>query len=135
MPGPNTGLTGAERRQFARIPFDAELLLSGAGHHWEPELLDVSLKGLLIRAPEDWEVPDGTELHAILTLDDQETVIRMDVKVAHVEAGRIGLGCVHLDLDSISHLRRLVELNLGDAALLDRELAALGDDPLDPQPT
>jgi len=32
----------------------------------------------------------------------------------------------HIDLDSISHLRRLVELNLGDEALLERELAALG---------
>ncbi len=134
MPSPTTGLTGAERRQFSRIPFDADLQLTGAGHHWEPELLDVSLKGLLIRTPEDWEVADGSQLHAILTLDDQETVIRMDVQVAHVESDRIGLGCVHIDLDSITHLRRLVELNLGDAALLDRELAALGEDPLEPPP-
>ncbi|NQD96622.1 PilZ domain-containing protein, partial [Pseudomonas sp. CrR25] len=30
--------------------------------------------------------------------------------------------------DSISHLRRLVELNLGDEALLERELTALGEE-------
>ena len=33
----------------------------------------------------------------------------------------------HIDLESISHLRRLVELNLGDSSLLERELAALSD--------
>ena len=39
----------------------------------------------------------------------------------------IGFVCRHIDVDSISHLRRLVELNLGDEALLERELAALGE--------
>ena len=31
----------------------------------------------------------------------------------------------HIDLDSISHLRRFVELNLGDEQELERELGAL----------
>ena len=39
----------------------------------------------------------------------------------------VGMVCRHIDVDSISHLRRLVELNLGDEALLERELAALGE--------
>ena len=30
-----------------------------------------------------------------------------------------------IDLDSITHLRRLVELNSGDAAMLERELHTL----------
>jgi hypothetical protein len=33
--------------------------------------------------------------------------------------------CESIDLDSITHLRRLVELNAGDPALLERELTAL----------
>ncbi|VAX04921.1 hypothetical protein MNBD_GAMMA20-584, partial [hydrothermal vent metagenome] len=43
----------------------------------------------------------------------------------HSENDHIGFRCEHIDLESISHLRRLVELNLGDAKLLDRELSAL----------
>ncbi len=33
--------------------------------------------------------------------------------------------CEHIDIDSITHLKRLIELNLGDEALLHRELAHL----------
>jgi hypothetical protein len=33
--------------------------------------------------------------------------------------------CKEIDLDSISHLRRLIELNLGDQEELERELGAL----------
>jgi hypothetical protein len=40
----------------------------------------------------------------------------------------LGFVCRHIDLESISHLRRLVELNLGDESLLERELAALGEE-------
>jgi hypothetical protein len=32
------------------------------------------------------------------------------------------LKCNFIDVDSISHLKRMVELNLGDASLLNREL-------------
>jgi len=53
--------------------------------------------------------------------------IRMQARVAHVAGGRIGLEREHIDIDSITHLRRLVELNLGDPALLERELHELGD--------
>ena len=52
--------------------------------------------------------------------------IRMDVTVAHVEDQHIGFRCEHIDLDSITHLRRLVELNVGDIDILNRELSALG---------
>jgi hypothetical protein len=45
--------------------------------------------------------------------------------ITHVEGLYIGLACRNIDLDSVTHLRRLVELNLGDVALLERELSAL----------
>ncbi|HXK57002.1 MAG TPA: PilZ domain-containing protein, partial [Gammaproteobacteria bacterium] len=38
----------------------------------------------------------------------------------------LGLRCVSIDMESIGHLRRLVELNLGDAELLHRDLESLG---------
>ena len=36
-----------------------------------------------------------------------------------------GLLCKGIDLDSVTHLRRLIELQLGDPALLERDLAEL----------
>jgi hypothetical protein len=52
----------------------------------------------------------------------------MEVVLTRAQPQSLGFVCRHIDLDSISHLRRLVELNLGDEQLLERELAALGDD-------
>lgn len=49
----------------------------------------------------------------------------MDGTVVHCEDGHLGFRCDHIDLDSISHLKRLVELNLSDEALLERELSEL----------
>jgi hypothetical protein len=46
-------------------------------------------------------------------------------EVVHVEDGRLGLRCTEIDLESITNLRRLVELNLGDEAALHREMSAM----------
>jgi hypothetical protein len=51
--------------------------------------------------------------------------ISMSTTVTHVAGRRVGLRCDNIDLDSVTHLRRLVELNAGDPNLLDRELSAL----------
>ena len=57
--------------------------------------------------------------------DEQGTTIRMEVAVVHHLAGYYGLACREIDLDSVTHLRRLVALNLGDETLAEREFAQL----------
>jgi hypothetical protein len=42
-----------------------------------------------------------------------------------VAGHRVGIHTLEIDLHSSEKLRRLVEVNLGDAALLERELAAM----------
>jgi hypothetical protein len=49
----------------------------------------------------------------------------MAVELRHVEPHRLGFQCRYIDLESASHLKRLVELNLGDPTLLEREFAHL----------
>lgn len=113
------------QRRFTRVPFDADAVLTRNGQEWPCTVVDLSLKGALIERPEVWDGTAGEDCTLVLTLGE-EVQIRMEVKVAHVEEDQIGLSCRDIDLDSITHLRRLVELNLGDAALLERELMALG---------
>lgn len=60
-----------------------------------------------------------------ITLADNNVVIRMQVMLTHPEAGHAGFTCHHIDLDSASHLRRLIEFNLGNEASLQRELHAM----------
>jgi hypothetical protein len=116
----------AEHRRFSRIPFQATVILAHDQRRWEAQLIDISLKGALVARPSDWSAAVGASVDIEVRMEVGEVVIDMSTRVAHIEGDRIGLSCEHIDVDSISHLRRLVELNLGDEAQLQRELSALG---------
>jgi len=112
------------QRHFTRVPFDTPVRMISAQGSTAVRLLNISLKGALVSQPPGWAIAPGTLLALELMLDDNAH-IRVNAKVAHAEHGHVGLYWDHIDLDSMTHLRRLVQLNLGDAAQLDRELAAL----------
>lgn len=120
-----------DRRHFSRINFDAWAELRQGTRLWRAAVVDLSLRGLLVREPADWDARDET-LHAAIELD-QSAIIHMNVRCRHRQDGVIGFVCEHVDLESASLLRRLVELNLGDADLLERELGALGTPTTNPE--
>lgn len=114
-----------DRRRFSRIPFDAPVSLHQ--DHWQTQaqLLDISLRGLLIEQPQNWSEADSNQpLQVVVNLSNLEQ-IHMDARAVFAREGLIGLECQHIDLDSISHLKRLIMLNLGNAELAERELTAL----------
>jgi hypothetical protein len=117
-----------EHRHHQRILFDSAASLLFGDKTWQTKIIDISLKGALIQCPSDWngKIGDKMTLQVHLDLDDR-TNIYMHVRVAHVENQHIGFHCDDIDIDSITHLRRLVELNLGDEELLSRELSHLND--------
>ncbi|MEX2474612.1 PilZ domain-containing protein [Marinobacter sp.] len=116
-----------EKRRFHRIEFDAPCELHRQDSVWWTEVLDISLKGVLVKRPDEWDVPLNQPCEVIIHLDDNETAIVMAVELRHVESQRLGFKCQYIDLESVTHLKRLVELNLGDQALLEREFAHLID--------
>jgi len=118
-------MSNDERRAFSRIQFDADTNLHQGDHSWSVVMADISLKGLLIEEPFAWHIDEKAPLEANIRLGD-DCKINMLVEFRHQENKLVGFECIEIDIDSISHLRRLVELNLGDPQLLERELAALG---------
>jgi len=123
----NLQAINTEKRQFSRIAFDAPVTLHDDGNKWESKLLDISLKGVLILRPDNWNQNDNDNFKLSIQLDSSDSNIDMDVKLTHTEDERLGFYCVHIDLDSITTLKRLVELNLGDEQLLDREISNMLD--------
>ncbi|WP_299803638.1 PilZ domain-containing protein [uncultured Shewanella sp.] len=117
-----------DRRLFSRLIFatDAKLISRDSQHEnrWPTKLLDISLNGALVELPRDFNFND-TELTLEFSLQEPEFRVVMQTKLVHRENQQLGLACQHIDVESISHLRRLLELNLGDASLLDRELERL----------
>ncbi len=114
-----------ETRRFSRITFHRPAVLEAGGTRATCEVLDVSLRGALLEVPPGFQAGAGAPCALEIRLDAGDATIRMAGKVAHREPGRVGVRCEEIDLESITHLRRLVELNLGDDDLLHRELAAL----------
>ncbi len=119
-------------RRFLRSVFQASARLTLSGGMLEVRILDISLKGVLVEADAGQSVmpTSGARGRLRLTLSVTD-FIAMDVAVARVQEtvpGRtvqIGLQCTHIDLDSVTHLRQLIERNMQDPALLGRELAVL----------
>jgi len=114
-----------EQRQFSRIPFDVPVTLTQGEQIWETGLIDISLHGALIKAAPNFEADPEQDYKLAVHLEGGPDIC-MDVRVAHQGNEELGLKCKDIDVDSITHLRRLVELNLGDPELLERELSALG---------
>jgi len=114
-----------EKRHFTRIAFDARARLLQGESDWPTHLLDISLKGALVELPAGSALKKGDSVSLHLLLSDEETEIYMEGHVVHQEQNHLGLVCDHIDVDSVSHLRRIVELNTGSETLLEREFNAL----------
>ena len=113
------------RRHFTRIPMDNEVTLSCGERQWQSRLLDISLKGALLAAPADFDEPPDCGCRLSFLLNGTDITITMEGNIVHRQGEQSGLRCDSIDLDSITHLKRMVELNIGDEALLERELAEL----------
>ena len=113
------------RRRFQRFHFEGTVKLYSDKAMWESKLVDISLKGVLIERPVEWNGKVGSRYRMDLRIN-QTVIISMGVNAAHIMPHRIGFEWQKIDLDSFAELKRLVELNLGDPAILNRELSALG---------
>jgi hypothetical protein len=114
------------RRHFSRISFDSMITLSQNGKSWTAKLQDLSLKGILIEKPLDWDADISQWIQACLTHEESD-LIHMTVNWRRSHDNQLGFEYQHIDIDSIAKLRQLLILKLGDESLLNRELEMLGN--------
>lgn len=113
-----------DKRHFYRIFYNSEATLTSDTNSLTCKVIDLSLKGCLLRFDTPWT--DSLENIYTLKLQLSEDIsISMQISVSHVIGNDAGFKCEHIDIESISQLRRLVELNLGDSQMLERDLLAL----------
>lgn len=123
-PGTGPASTDDPQRAYTRVAFNSPASLSQGDATWETHVIDVSVKGTRVTKPEGWDGRKG-EVYD-LTIDlAEDAAIHMSVSVAHMDEHEIGFHCLHIDPDSVATLRHIVEVNLGNAHLLERDLAAL----------
>ncbi len=116
----------SNKRKFNRVTHDARATLSTPERTWPCTVEDISLKGCMVSLPTNWTLDPNITYRLSIHLS-YAIHIEMDVVRAHQDGHLVGLRCVDIDADSISELKRLIELNLGDSAMLDRDIHALID--------
>ena len=119
-PGPVKGL-----RQYARVPFAAGVLLHVQDQTLNVQLVDIALKGALVQVNTTEELTLHTPCRLELPLADDGDGVVMSGAIVHLDGQHVGIECQHIDLTSLTRLRRLIELNTGDPDLMDRELSHL----------
>jgi len=113
-----------ERRHFSRVNFHSRVILSQGEQQWDCELVDISLKGLLINREENQHFHADSPFSARINLGEDEH-IDMQLTLARSSDQQQGFTCTSIDVESIRHLRRLIELNLGDPEAAEREITEM----------
>lgn len=113
------------RRHFTRVLFSIKAQLTIDSITYPVSIHDISLNGVLITAVKAEK--SLKDMHGTLrfSLSDDESEVTMDITVVHEHDDETGLHCSAIDIDSVTHLRRLIELNLGDSEQLNKELSEL----------
>ncbi|WP_286265935.1 PilZ domain-containing protein [Thalassotalea atypica] len=113
------------RRQFTRILFSIKATLCVEDQEYPVSLHDISLNGALTTKPDSNASLKGKLGMLLFSLNDDSANVEMHIAVVHETEDEIGLQCNAIDIESVTHLRRLVELNLGDDNQLNKELSQL----------
>ena len=113
------------RRQFTRILFSIKAELNIEDNTYPVSIHDISLNGALVSAVNSEQPLKGKLGTLTFFLSDNESEVTMHIAVVHEGEDETGLQCNAIDIDSVTHLKRLVELNLGDENQLNKELYQL----------
>lgn len=117
-----------DRRSFNRVVFNTTATLHVFKKKYDCEIIDLSIQGVFLRLLEQVDIEIGGNYQLDIKLGEIDAMISMEIELMHQDDLDLGFMCVQIDLESITHLRRLVELNLGDSLLLERNFENLLDD-------
>ena len=109
----------AERR-FQRVPFQAETRVASGGSSWGCALLNIALKGALVEG--DLPLEPGALCDITVTLPGTAISLGFKSELVHHANSQYGFRFLDIDLETLTHLRKLLELNTGDADCVRGEL-------------
>ena len=112
-------------RHYSRVPFDAKVTLHVKDRELSVHLIDIALKGALVESDGAQALAINDPCQLVLALAHGEEVITMAGRIAHLKGPHVGVECLEIDINSLTLLRRLIELNTGDAERTNQELSHL----------
>ena len=110
------------RRNFSRVDFQAQTTLLIKGRKIDSKLVDLSLQGALVETEMALPLENGDVCDIEFTLNNGTIVLNIKAKLVYGNNANYGFKFSEIDLDTLTHLRRLIELNLGDSDQIRKEL-------------
>jgi hypothetical protein len=117
-----------EKRRFSRIEFEEKCVVERGNDFVEGRLLNVSLKGALIEFDGEIGFQSGGGCRLSFNLGNPDFYLEFMVEVVHCSDSLAGVRFVETDLNTMIHLRNLLEARTGDPLLVQRELDFLVDE-------
>lgn len=119
----------SERRNFSRINFpincSATLKNAAIEQNFQTTLMDISLNGALVELTTEEADLSGELILLRLQLTGSDIVLLLHGFICHQRERLLGIKFTTLDIDTVSHLKRLIELNLGGSESMHREFSVL----------
>jgi hypothetical protein len=112
------------KRYYKRITFHVDAAAKINNKMYTGELYDISLKGALIKMHKALNISPKEPGTVMLKLPNSIITLEFEAKIVHQKEMFLGFRFEGADVDSITHLRRLLVLNTGDEEGIDRELVS-----------
>ncbi|KJY83721.1 pilus assembly protein PilZ [Vibrio galatheae] len=116
-----------ERRRFSRIVYQTQATLTQDTTSIVALVSDLSLHGLLVSSEQSSLLDRDKPVNVEFSLAGSDVTIQLVGNIVGLNNNVIRLSIDHIDIESIGHLKRLVELNVGDDELLHRDIEHLSD--------
>ncbi|WPC73585.1 PilZ domain-containing protein [Vibrio porteresiae] len=116
-----------ERRRFLRVIYQAPASLTQCDISFNAMVKDISLHGLLVSCETPQALLSDKPIEVNIPLSGSDVSIQLTAQIVDLRSNLLRLQVDHIDLESLGHLKRLVELNMGNDELLHRDLDHLMD--------
>ena len=103
-----------DRRVFTRVPFHIQASIEGLGEVIEGEVSDLSMRGLFVHTEEAAAMDEEAEITLRMAGTNPPLVFRVRGVVVRIVPGGIGFKICESDLQSFTHLRNIVAMQVED---------------------
>jgi len=114
-----------ERRAYTRLALKMPVELRQGNAGWTLELFDISLTGLAVSEPDDWNADYSRPFRFVIRLQNGNK-LEFNARLVHINPGHMGFEMDHLEEEQLVPLAKLLASGLGKE-LIEEELALLRD--------
>ena len=98
---------------FLRVTINRSYFLEACG----------SIILLPVQGQKNIPLKDGKNCELLIQLAGSEVTMKFDVTLVHRDKNRVGFRFIGEDTETMTHLRRLLELNIGSSEAIDKEIS------------